>query len=642
MQYLDHFTARIQCYRTENLRYLPRMTDHHTLDPAFDPGPDYSWEEIPADTPSAVLDAMGGPEANRVIAGREAVRVIRAGITVPWPTPGQLLLEDGSRRPVGDMLPADMPLGYHDFHPTAGDWPTRVIVTPWRCAEPRKPCWGWAVQLHSTRSRQSWGIGDLADLKQLGEWSAELGAGVIQVNPLGPPAPVVPQGASPYYPITRRFRNPLYLRIEDVPGAQQLGPQLAQLAAEARGLNALPRLDRDRVFHLKQLALRAIWEQGMAMGGEGTGDGEFAAFRRQQGASLERFATFCVLAEQFGPDWRKWPEEYRRSDNAAVARFAVQHCREVDYHAWLQWLLDRQLCEASRAVPLMQDLPIGMDLGGADAWEWQDLLAQEMVIGAPPDAFNADGQDWQLPPIAPAQLRAAAYGPFIETIRAALRHAGGLRIDHVMGLFRLWWIPNGQHPRTGWYVRYPADDLLGIVALESHRAGAFIVGEDLGTVEPGVRQRLAARRVLCCALLWFEARDPAEYPELSMAAITTHDLPTIAGLWSGADEAAQRSIGLTVGDEMHQLREHFCRMLGLESHAATAEVIETAYRRLAQAPSRIVTATLEDAQAMAERPNMPGTITQWPNWSLVLPQDMESMMAAELPQRIARALARDK
>ena len=290
--------------------------------------------------------------------------------------------------------------------------------------------------------------------------------------------------------------------------------------------------------------------------------------------------------------------------------------------------------------PTLQDLPIGMDPGGADAWEWQDLLATDMVVGAPPDAFNADGQDWQLPPFVPARLRAAAYGPFIETIRAALRHAGGLRIDHVMGLFRLWWIPNGQHPRNGWYVRYPADDLLGIVALESHRAGAFIVGEDLGTVEPGVRERLAPRRMLSCRLLWFEDRPPAEYPELSMASVTTHDLPTIAGLWSGADEAAQRAIGLTVGDEMCRLRDRLRGMLGVDGQTPAAEVIEAAYRRLAEAPSRIITATLEDAQAVPERPNMPGTIAQWPNWSLALPQDIETMVEAELPRRIAGALGK--
>jgi len=228
------------------------MMEDHALDAAFDPGPDYHWEEIPADTPAAIVDAMGGPEANRVIPGREAVRVIRAGAAVSCPTPGQLILEDGSRRSVGETLPADLPLGYHDFYPTAGDWRTRIIVTPWRCIEPQERRWGWAVQLHSTRSRQSWGIGDLADLKRLAEWSAGLGAGMMLINPLGPPAPVVPQGASPYFPTTRRFRNPLYLRIENIPGCERLGPQLAQLAAEARGLNALPRIDRDHVFQLKQ------------------------------------------------------------------------------------------------------------------------------------------------------------------------------------------------------------------------------------------------------------------------------------------------------------------------------------------------------------------------------------------------------
>jgi len=611
------------------------MTEHPALDAAFDPGPAYCWEEIPADTPAAILEALGGPDANRVTPGREAVRVVPAGTAVRWSTLGQLILEDGSLRPVSDMLPGDLPLGYHDFYPTRGDWRTRVIVTPWRCIEPPAPRWGWTTQLHSTRSRQSWGIGDLADLKRLAEWSARLGAGIMMVNPLGSPAPVVPQGSSPYYPTTRRYRNPLYLRIEEVAGAVRLGPQLARLAAEAHELNALPRLDRDRVFHLKQQALRAIW-------GHGAADHQFAEFRREQGISLQRFATFCALAEEFGPDWRSWPGEYRRPGGAAVARFAAEHSAEVDYHAWLQWLLDRQLNAASRAIPLLQDLPIGMDPGGADAWEWQDLLAKDIVVGAPPDAFNAAGQDWQLPPFVPSKLRAAAYEPFIQTIRAALRHAGGLRIDHVMGLFRLWWIPNGHHPQQGWYVRYPADDLLGIVALESHRAGAFIVGEDLGTVEPGVRERLALRRVLSCRLLWFEPRPPAEYAEMSMASVTTHDLPTIAGLWSGADEAAQRSIGLTVGDETRRLRDHLRELLNVASDAPVAEVIERAYRRLAEAPSRIITATLEDAQAMVDRPNMPGTLEQWPNWSLVLPQDIEAMTAAELPQRIAKALKRDK
>lgn len=601
----------------------------HAAETNVDRQPEYAWEEIPAETPPAILAALGGRDVNRVAPGREAARVVPAGVPTPWAAAGELVLEDGSRRPVADMLPADLPLGYHDFYPTAGDWKTRVIVTPWRCVEPSIRTWGWAVQLYSARSQRSWGIGDLADLKRLAEWSVELGAGMMLINPLGPPAPVIPQGTSPYYPTTRRFGNPLYLRVEQVPGAERIAPRLEQWAAEARTLNAMPRLDRDRVFQLKQKALRTIWD---------TVDDRFDVFRREQGSTLERFATFSALAERFGPDWRIWPAAFRRPGNAEVARFAETNAAQVGYHAWLQWLIDLQLSAAAQEIGIVQDLPIGFDPGGFDAWEWQDLLAAEMTVGAPPDAFNADGQNWDLPAFHPARLRAAAYEPFIQTIRAALRHACGLRIDHVMGLFRLWWIPQGQHPRHGWYVRYPADDLLGIVALESHRAGAFIVGEDLGTVEPGVRQRLAARRALSCRLLWFEREPPREYPELAMASVTTHDLPTIAGLWSGADEAAERAIGLTVGDEMQRLREHLHGLLDVSDAAAMDDVIEGAYRRLAEAPSRIVTATLEDAQAVAERPNMPGTIDQWPNWSLALPQDIETMIASELPRRIARTL----
>ena len=344
------------------------------------------------------------------------------------------------------------------------------------------------------------------------------------------------------------------------------------------------------------------------------------------------------MAEEFGHDWHAWPSAYRRPDSAAVGDFFAKRFTEALYHAWLQWLVARQLAEASQSLAIVQDLPIGIDPGGFDAWEWQDLLAQDMTIGAPPDAFNADGQNWALPPFIPARLRAVAYQPFIETIRAALHHAGGLRIDHVMGLFRLWWIPTGEHSRHGWYVRYPADDLLGIVALESHRAGAYIVGEDLGTVEPGVRERLALRRILSCRLLWFEPEPPRSYPEMAMASVTTHDLPTIAGLWSGADIAAQHGIGLTVSQDAENLRGHFRDLLGLADDASAHDAIERAYCRLAEAPSRIVTATLEDAQAMPERPNMPGTVDQWPNWSQVLPQDIETMTTAELPRRIALAL----
>ena len=595
-------------------------------------GPEYRWEDIPPHAPQAVRDALAAAEASPGPDGAEPVRVLRAGTATPWPQHGTLVLEDGASLPVDGSLPPDLPLGYHDFHSDHGRWQTRVIVTPDQCLLPGGRQWGWTVQLHSLRSGRSWGIGDLDDLRRLAEWSAGLGAGLLLVNPLCAPSPVLPQNASPYYPTSRRFRNPLYLCIEEVPAAERLGAELTPLAAAGRALGAQRRLDRDVVFRLKQEALRAIWSALPP-------DAAFDRFCRQQGNSLEQFATYCVLAEQYGEDWRRWPVELRRPDGHQVREFAAEHAGEVRYHQWLQWLLDEQLARASHGLSLVQDLPIGMDPGGADAWAWQDLLAQGISIGAPPDAFNPDGQNWALPPFVPRKLRAAGYRPFIETIRATLRHAGGLRIDHVMGLFRLWWIPEGQEPSQGCYVRYPADDLLGILMLESHRAGAFVVGEDLGTVEPGVRQRLARHHILSCRLLWFEPTPPANYPQLAMAAVTTHDLPTIAGLWTGSDLAAQAALGWSRNDEMCRLRQHLGEMLGVAQNAPVEEVIEKAYALLAEAPSLLLTATLEDAQAVQERPNMPGTITEWPNWSLALPQTLETLETAELPRRIARSLA---
>ena len=308
---------------------------------------------------------------------------------------------------------------------------------------------------------------------------------------------------------------------------------------------------------------------------------------------------------------------------------------------WLQWLLDEQLSKAAATLPLVNDLPIGVDPGGADAWQWQDVLAQDVTVGAPPDVFNADGQDWSLPPLIPHRLRSVFYQPFIETLRASLRHAAGLRIDHVMGLFRLYWIPSGFGPQRGAYVRYPADELLAIVAVESHRARAWIAGEDLGTVEDGVRQELAEDKLLSYKLLWFEEDLPSDYAELSMAAISTHDLPTVAGLWTGADFASQVQIGLNPSPEGYrELRSRLSAATGIDDSATADGAVEAAYQALGRAPSAVLVANLEDALAVVERPNMPGTIDQWPNWSLALPVPLEDFRQMTLPKSIARALTR--
>jgi len=290
-------------------------------------------------------------------------------------------------------------------------------------------------------------------------------------------------------------------------------------------------------------------------------------------------------------------------------------------------------------MTVIQDLPIGVSGGGADAWAWQDVLAEGVSVGAPPDAFNSQGQDWGSPPLVPWRLRDADYEPFVQSIRATIAGAGGLRIDHVMGLFRLWWVPGGGSAAGGAYVRYPAEDLLDIVALESHRAQALVVGEDLGTVEDGVREAMEEHGILSYRLLWFEDDDPSEWPASAMAAISTHDLPTVAGLWTGADLTEQREQGTGTDEELERGRASLLAHLpGLPDDATAEQAVERAHRLLARAPSALLSATLDDAVGEVRRPNMPGAGHR-PNWSLPLPVPVEDLAAHPLVQTVARTLA---
>ncbi|MFP5328095.1 MAG: 4-alpha-glucanotransferase, partial [Acidimicrobiia bacterium] len=503
---------------------------------------------------------------------------------------------------------------------------TRVIVTPGDCHLPSDlSTWGWAVQLYAARSRESWGIGDLADLGALARWSAGQGAGMMLVNPLHAALPLEDgQQPSPYFPSSRAFRNPIYLRVEGEP------------PDAVAALNDDRRIDRNAVYKLKMEALALQWRRFCDAGG----DERFEAFRRELGASLEAYATFCALTETHGVDWRTWPEAVRTPTSPGVAPFAADGADRISFHAWLQWLLDLQLAEAGEQVGMVQDLAIGCDPAGADAWMWQDAFAEGFSVGAPPDEFNQAGQDWGLPPFDPWKLRSAAYQPFIETVRAGFRHAGGLRFDHVMGLFRLYWIPRDAEGGAvdGAYVRYPSSDLLDILALESVRAGGWVVGEDLGTVQDEVRAALRERNVLSYKLLWFESQPPREWPEQAFGAITTHDLPTIAGLWTGSDLERQRDAGVEPNEEStEELRSKVQRWTGIDDDAPVDEVVERAHGLLAEAPCRVVTATVEDALCVEERPNQPGTTVE-SNWSIALPVTIEVLMETERAAHIARTL----
>ena len=369
----------------------------------------------------------------------------------------------------------------------------------------------------------------------------------------------------------------------------------------------------------------------------------FDRYRAEQGETLQRFATFCVLAERHGGGWKNWPGKFQHPASPPIQEFAARHHRRVRFFEWLQWLLDVQLARAARELPLMLDLPVGINPDGFDAWLWQDSLALNASVGAPPDEFNTLGQNWGLPPFIPHRLRASGYEPFRQTIRAMLRHARGLRVDHVMGLFRLYWIPHGRTARDGGYVRYSADEMLAVLAIESRRAGAVIVGEDLGTVERGVRSRLRQSDVLSYCLLWFENRPPENYPPQALAAVTTHDLFTVAGLWSGKDLAAQQQIGLRPNAaSVVAVRERLRRLTGLGKTASAREAILDAHRLLARTPCRLITATLEDALAVEERPNMPGTTTQWPNWRLALPKPLEEIQRDGFVGKLFRRIARTR
>ena len=595
------------------------------------------WHEASEQTVRAVLQAMGVKgEETPAHEDEDYVMVATPGRRRKLIAPAEVTLESGETLRVGRQLPAEMPFGYHRLTYLKRDETVRLIVSPGRCFLPEDlETWGWAVQLYAARSRSSWGVGDLADLERLAEWSAsKLGARMMLINPLSAVTPIQPQQSSPYYPTSRRFFNPLSIHIEWVPGASaEAVPDLDRLAKAGRELNRERLIDRDKAFELKMAALELLWERFQ-------GDPAFDGFCRAQGPDLHRFATFCVLAETHRCGWHKWPESYRHPDRPEVKRFGEDHRRRVEFHKWLQWLLDVQLERCSKQLALMQDLPIGVDPDGADAWAWQDVFAHGAGVGAPPDEFNTQGQNWGLPPFVPHKLCAASYEPFIQTIRAAFRHGGGLRIDHVMGLFRLFWIPQGMSAAQGTYVRYNADDMLSIVALESQRAGAYVVGEDLGTVEEEAREKLARYRVLSYRLLWFEKEHPSSFPREALAAITTHDLPTVAGIWTGSDLQKQRDLNLNPNEESTQeICTRLTQAAGLRADAPIEEVVTRAYGLLSAAPCRILTAALDDAAAVEERPNMPATTGEkHPNWSIALPEPIETLMAKPLAANIASAL----
>lgn len=614
-----------------------------------------TWCPAVESTRATIRRAMGAPEkGDAPPPASHAVVVATPARPFVAPVGGVLHLENGGTLTIqtGGGLPPETPFGYHSFHRT-DEIVTQVIVSPGHCVLPDGlKTWGWAVQLYAMRSTRSWGIGDFGDLRTLNDWSIDRGAGMVLVNPLHGASPVISQQPSPYFPMTRIYRNPLYLNIEQIPGFGDVAVELAPVAARARALNDQRRIDRDEVFRTKYTALNLLWERFRSR--SGADQSSFAAYQAAEGNVLRDYATFCTYVEAHPSSWFDWPESMKRPDASGVGAFRRECADRVQFHAWVQWLLDEQLREAGRGLALMTDLAIGCDRGGADGWMWPESFSLGMSVGAPPDQFNTLGQTWGLPPFDPWRLREAAYEPFIRTVRSAFRHAGALRIDHVMGMFRLYWIPEGVSAKEGCYVYVPFADLLGIVALESHRAGAYVVGEDLGTIEPYVREELFSARILSYKLSQFEPGPAAEFTPLALAAVTTHDLATVAGAFTGSDLADQRSIGVAPNEAgMRQVRRDLAARAGFgdlpeigepatgtQALPTVDQVVAGVYADLATSPCAILTGTLDDALGVAERPNMPGTIDEWPNWRIALPVDLDTALADPRVANLATILNR--
>lgn len=578
------------------------------------------WQETSAATRDTLIEAMGGdPRADGPPTADDAVLILHQGTGHELEAPATLVTEDGTRREVGRTVPDDLPLGYHELRVAGRDEATRLIVSPGRCHLPDgMRWWGVAVQLYAAWSRGSEGIGDLADLRLLTRTLRDAGADAAMVNPLGAAVPTTPRDPSPYLPSSRRVLDWIHLRVAEVPG----GADLDRVLPPPGGT-----IDHDAVAAAKLAAL----EQAFATAGH---DHALDGWAEHADRAVHQFARWSVAAERHGADWRAWPADLRHPDGGGMQRLAQESPQRVRFHLWLQWCLDRQLAEAAEPVHLMRDLPVGASPHGFDAWSDQDLLARGVTVGAPPDALGPHGQDWQLPAYVPWKLRAAGYEPFAQTVRASLRHAGALRIDHALGLFRLFWIPPDRTPADGAYVSQPTDDLFDVLALESHRARAVIVGEDLGTVGPGVRAALHDRRMLRYHVGWFEDDHPRAWAPDSLASLSTHDLPTVAGVWSGEDEQELAAIGQEPDAAWFQeLRSKLATTAGDalapsldDGSASVDDVLVAAHRWLASAPSAIVLGQLEDLLAVTRRPNVPGT--QPPtrdNWSNPLPVPLDDL-----------------
>lgn len=666
-------------------------------------------------TAQAQLDALDRADLSRVLPPAVVLRTgtdqASLALTLPDGTRDlrwTLSLEDGSSRS-GTVDAGTLPMirdatlngrrltirrltlgrapvpGYHRLRVEADglSCETALIVAPERCHLPAplamgESLWGLSAQLYTVRSAKNWGIGDFGDLKNLADIAAARGAAVVGLNPLHALFLDTPDQASPYSPASRLFLNPLYIDVTALPDFMTdedtrrlvASPEFASALETARDS---PNVDYAAVAALKLPVLERLFA-GFQSRAAPERQAAFAAFRAEGDEALQRFATFQALREHFAlegrADWQGWPVDLRSATSPGVTAFVDRNRVRIDFLVWLQWIVDDQLrAAAERAsatgmvIGFYRDLAVGADGGGAETWMAPDVVVGAAHVGAPPDLFNPAGQDWGLPPFHPRALREAGYQPFIELVRANMRHAGALRIDHAMALQRAYWIPEGHPPTEGAYVRSPMEDLVGILALESQRNRCLVVGEDLGTVPDGFRERMTEAAILSYRVVFFEwtengaFKKPDEYPALALATVGSHDLATLRGWWEGHDLSLKEKAGLypAAGEADRQRDRRRTDRAALIDALLAAGIplpagfgVDSPYDAalghavhgfLARTASVLAVVQLDDLTGEQAQVNLPGTVDQYPNWRRKLSMTLEELADAPEPAAVAAILA---
>lgn len=554
------------------------------------------------------------------------------------------------------ILPEGLPAGYHTLHVRVGErtQDATVISAPEKIEllddMKEGSLWGWMSQLYSIRSNGSWGVGDYEDLKTLlVESKRRTGADFMLINPMHAAEPVPPLTPSPYLPISRRFINFSYIRPESVPEYATLNPdgkkQVDELHARVEPLNGDAQvIDRDAMWRAKMHALWIIFTSGRTAERQA----QFKEYLAGCGDELESYATWCLCYDKWGaPNGRpdNWERMFNR-DSVEIRELRDRFPDTLEFYRWLEWVATEQLHAAQQAareagmkIGIVADMAVGVHPSGSDVWWSPECFAKGATVGAPPDYFNQQGQDWSQPPLNPIELENTGYLTYRHMVQGMFAHAGAVRIDHILGLFRLWWIPSGHTPKDGAYVQYDSEIMLGILALEASRAHGVVVGEDLGVVPDHVSTSLSAHQVLGCAVEWFEQMDgkfraPKDWREFALASVNTHDLPPAAGYLAYEHVELRERLGLIEGSvedfEQNARAEHEA-MMGMlivngyldpdllkDEKAHEQEIVEALYRGLRGSPCKLLAASIVDGVGERRAQNQPGTNNEYPNWRIPL------------------------